>query len=206
MQYQDILAAALSNGKTPQDLVNLDPQFASSLGALLAAAPQGAIQINSAYRSPERQQELYAAALKKYGSEQEARRWVAPPGKSQHNHGHAVDLGFKDDAARQWAHDNAPNFGLNFPLGHEPWHLELASARSSPNTDMIPVASRAPQLPAGLSAPSIPTPEPQTDVASLDNGGMAASLGRMLAQGQLDGVMPQQKPRTWRVGTASQLV
>jgi len=100
----------------------------NALAAMLADAPVG-LTINSAYRSPELQATLYEQALERYGSEAEARRWVAPPGRSQHNHGNAVDLGFENAEARQWAHANAERYGLSFPLSNEDWHIELAGAR-----------------------------------------------------------------------------
>jgi hypothetical protein len=58
--------------------------------------------INSSYRSPEQQQRLWDAALQKYGSPEAARKWVAPPGHSQHGEGNALDLGYGSDAQRDW--------------------------------------------------------------------------------------------------------
>ena len=79
---------------------------------------------------------LFKAAVKKYGSVKAARKWVAPPGGSQHNKGGASDLSwngdfFKNAPARvmQWVHSNAGKFDLKFPLGHEPWHIEKAETR-----------------------------------------------------------------------------
>jgi hypothetical protein len=102
---------------------DLDPAFAASLQRMIAAQP--GISVNSGYRTPERQAELYAAAVKKYGSEDAARHWVAPPGHSMHNQRGAADLAFADDAAKDWAHKNAAEYGLNFRMGHEPWHIEM---------------------------------------------------------------------------------
>jgi hypothetical protein len=115
-------------GLRPDAVSGLQPGMQNALAAMLADAP-GGLTINSAYRSPELQATLYEQALERYGSEAEARRWVAPPGRSQHNHGNAVDLGFESDEARQWAHANAERYGLSFPLSNEDWHIELAGAR-----------------------------------------------------------------------------
>jgi len=115
-------------GLRPDAVSGLQPGMQNALAAMLADAPVG-LTINSAYRSPELQATLYEQALERYGSEAEARRWVAPPGRSQHNHGNAVDLGFESDEARQWAHANAERYGLSFPLSNEDWHIELAGAR-----------------------------------------------------------------------------
>lgn len=102
------------------------------LGRMLADMPpelRGQITIKSGFRTPERQAQLWQEALQKYGSAEAARKWVAPPGRSQHGFGNAGDLAFGSDAARQWAHANAAKYGLAFPLGNEPWHIEAAGAR-----------------------------------------------------------------------------
>jgi LAS superfamily LD-carboxypeptidase LdcB len=101
---------------------DLQPEFADALQRMIAAR-QG-ISVNSGYRSPEQQAVLYQKAIEKYGSPEKARHWVAPPGNSMHNKRTAADLGFASDADRQWAHDNAADYGLRFRMGHEPWHVE----------------------------------------------------------------------------------
>jgi hypothetical protein len=112
----------------------MDPGFAAALQAFIAASG-GRITITSGYRSNERQAQLFAAAVDRYGSEEAARRWVAPPGHSNHNRGVAADLGFANAAAREWAHQNAAAFGLHFPMSWEPWHIEPISARGSSSRD-----------------------------------------------------------------------
>ncbi len=106
----------------------MDDVFASRLKALIEASG-GRLSVVSGYRSVEEQQQLWDGALAKYGSEDAARKWVAPPGRSNHNHGIAADLGFETDDATNWAHENAPRFGLTFPMSWEPWHIETAEAR-----------------------------------------------------------------------------
>jgi hypothetical protein len=110
----------------------MNTRFSTALADMLAAAPpeiQSKLRISSGYRSVERQTQLFEAALTKYGSPAAARRWVAPPGHSMHNHGFAADLKYLSPAARHWAHANAERFGLVFPLSNENWHVELAGAR-----------------------------------------------------------------------------
>lgn len=117
----------------------LDSEFRGGLQGLLTAADAElgpGLQLFSGFRSVERQEQLWQEALQKYGSAAAARKWVAPPGKSQHNHGNAADLKFNgvrldqaDPAVRQWIHENAPKYGLHFPLGNEPWHIEPVGAR-----------------------------------------------------------------------------
>lgn len=100
------------------------PDFAAAVNALIAASG-GKVWITSGYRSPERQAVLYAAALKKYGSEHEARKWVAPPGHSRHGMGVAADLG----GDLNWVRQNAARFGLYQPMSWEDWHYELQGSR-----------------------------------------------------------------------------
>jgi hypothetical protein len=110
--------------------------FSSSLSSFIMAAGAAgfSIGITSGYRSPERQQQLWDAALKKYGDPEIADNWVARPGRSNHQHGIAADLSFGSDAARDWAHANAGNYGLKFPMGHEPWHIEPIDGDSAGHT------------------------------------------------------------------------
>lgn len=114
----------------PDSFTGLQDPFQQALARMLQDAPaEVKIGITSGYRSPEVQQRLWEEALAKYGSEEEARKWVAPPGRSQHNHGNAADLKFMSPAAQEWVHQNAARYGLAFPLSNEAWHVELAGAR-----------------------------------------------------------------------------
>ncbi|WKL42066.1 D-alanyl-D-alanine carboxypeptidase family protein [Sinorhizobium meliloti] len=127
------LSSVLASGKSKDHVNGMADAFASKLAKMLASMPddlKGSVTINSGYRSIERQQQLWLDALKKYGSPEAARKWVAPPGNSQHNHGNAADLGYSSGQARQWMHANAGNFGLSFPLANENWHIEDADARN----------------------------------------------------------------------------
>lgn len=101
----------------------LDPLFAARIKAMVDDSG-GRLAITSGFRSVERQERLWNEAVRKYGSAAAARKWVAPPGKSNHGKGTAVDLRFNTDEARTWAHQNAAKYGLFFPMGHEPWHIE----------------------------------------------------------------------------------
>lgn len=136
---------AVGGANRPDSFTGLNPDFSSALSNMLAAAEQelgkNSLSITSAYRSPEKQAELYKAALKKYGSEKAARKWVAPPGKSMHNKGMAVDFGAAgggllrdaNSPQAQWLKKNASRFGLAVPMSWEPWQVELAGARGKPN-------------------------------------------------------------------------
>lgn len=132
----------LASGHDASAIVNMQPELKARLSALISSAPgniRDGIGIYSGYRSVERQQELWDQALQKYGSPQVARRRVAPPGNSQHNHGNAADLTYNGkslDAAPpeviKWMHQNAPEFGLKFPLQNDPaeaHHIEIQETR-----------------------------------------------------------------------------
>lgn len=130
---ESYLSAILANGKGASSITGMQSAFQQKLAKMIASMPdalKGTVTINSGFRDIQRQQELWLQALKKYGSPEIARKWVAPPGNSQHNKGAAADLGFANDSARQWVHQNAGTFGLSFPLNNEDWHIEDSAARS----------------------------------------------------------------------------
>jgi hypothetical protein len=130
------LKGKLASGKSESSVTRLDAGFQNSLtGFFKEAEAQGIdIHIRSGHRDVNEQKILWARALKKYGSVEKARKWVAPPGNSEHNYGTAVDLAYSKDPterARQvkWAHKNAARFGMWFPLGNEDWHIEPKGSR-----------------------------------------------------------------------------
>lgn len=136
---------AFLQGRTDKDashIDNLNDGFAVKLSRLLQAAPpeiRDKLGIYSGARSNERQAQLFADAVKRYGSEAAARKWVAPPGKSNHNHGNAADLSYNGASLKdapvevvKWLHDNAQAYGLKFPLRNENWHIEDSSTRGGP--------------------------------------------------------------------------
>lgn len=121
--------------KRTSDVDNLQPGFQERLAGFVKAAEDEGhdLRVLSGHRSEERQAALWQNAVKKYGSEDVARRYVAPPGGSSHGFGLAVDLqygdrgpglGGKQSQAVKWAHANAEKYGLHFRLDHEDWHIE----------------------------------------------------------------------------------
>lgn len=146
---QRLYARAMDAGKGPEAVDGMRADFAANLDALFQDAPpeiRDGLQIGSGFRSVERQAQLFADAVQKYGSEAAARKWVAPPGGSQHNQGQAVDIWYKGqrlDSApaevRQWVHDHAADYGLRFPMSWESWHIEPANARGGgPGSTVVP--------------------------------------------------------------------
>jgi hypothetical protein len=96
----------------------LQPQFAAKLNALVAASG-GRVKVGSGWRSYTEQAALYDRWVRRVPGQAPA----AKPGTSKHETGEAADLVYTGDG-RAWAHDNAARFGLRFPLGYEPWHIE----------------------------------------------------------------------------------
>ena len=148
----------LHDDKSPDHIDGLEPVMQDRLAALIADAPvevRAGLGVLSGSRSVERQTELWNAALKKYGSASAARKWVAPPPGvagskgSQHNHGRAADLGWNGAffssapaSVRKWVHENAGRYGLAFPLGNEPWHIETQEARGGKGGRVTPQEAR----------------------------------------------------------------
>ena len=155
---QDWSPYAIGGATRPDSFTGMTPDMQSRLYAFLQAAENElgpGLQVYSGYRSPELQAQLYENALAKYGNEAEARRWVAPPGRSRHNTGQAADLKYKgvrldqSPEAAQWVRENAPRFGLDVPMSWEPWQVEVAGARGgeSPAPLQQPNAFNEPQRP-----------------------------------------------------------
>lgn len=150
----------------------VDPEFQRRALAFLNDNPYG-VGIRSGYRSTEQQQALWDKSDK-------SGRMVAPPGRSNHNHGAALDLSYESPEAKAWAQQNAAAYGLRFPMAYEPWHVEPAEARgmayrapasAAPASQAINQAAptqvaqatqndAAPSMPA--AAPSVPQ-RPQID-------------------------------------------
>jgi len=106
-------------------VANLDPDL---LGALRQAATDAAedgveIFVNSGWRSPEYQEQLLHEAVSKYGSEEDAARWVATADTSSHVSGDAVDIGPSDATA--WLSKHGAEYRLCQVYSNEPWHYEL---------------------------------------------------------------------------------
>jgi LAS superfamily LD-carboxypeptidase LdcB len=82
-----------------------------------------AFYVDSGWRSAQYQQQLLDEAVAKYGSAEEAARWVAAPDRSAHVSGDAVDIGHSDAAG--WLSEHGARYGLCQIYGNEPWHYEL---------------------------------------------------------------------------------
>jgi zinc D-Ala-D-Ala carboxypeptidase len=121
---------ALPDGATAFDddfpaVANLDPALLSALRQAATDAARDGVEflVNSGWRSPAYQEQLFQEAVSEYGSEEEAARWVATAETSPHVSGDAVDIGPSDATA--WLSENGAAYGLCQIYGNEPWHYEL---------------------------------------------------------------------------------
>jgi len=126
-----------ADGAVPDDTTVFDDEMpgvarlnSALLGALRRAAADAAgagvqFYVDSGWRSPAYQERLLREAISKYGSEEQATRWVATPNTSAHVSGNAVDIGRSGAAA--WLSDHGAAYGLCQIYGNEPWHYELRS-------------------------------------------------------------------------------
>jgi hypothetical protein len=110
----------------------LNQEFREKLDKAMAAATKATgdwLDVVSGYRDPEHQRRLFEASDK-------SGHMVARPGHSFHEKGLAADLGeggalarHKDRPALKWLHEHAEEFGLQFPMDWEPWHIEPMGSR-----------------------------------------------------------------------------
>jgi D-alanyl-D-alanine dipeptidase len=107
-------------------LAQLDPSLLNAIqDATRAAAAQAVdLRITSGWRSKGFQQRLFDDAVRKYGSADIARQFVASPDVSKHVVGQAVDVAPVD--ADNWLIRNGAQFGLCQIYANELWHFELA--------------------------------------------------------------------------------
>ena len=107
-------------------IANLEPGLRVAVqDAARAAADDGVeLVVTSGWRSARYQQSLLDAAVARYGSREEAARFVLPPERSRHVTGQAVDIGRTD--ASSWLQQHGADYGLCQTYANERWHFELA--------------------------------------------------------------------------------
>jgi len=108
-------------------MANLDPALLAGLreAADAAAADGVTFEVTSGWRTKRYQQWLLEDAVREYGSEEIALQWVAPPDRSHHVTGDAVDIGPLD--AQSWLIEHGAAWGLCQIYANERWHFELAT-------------------------------------------------------------------------------
>ncbi|MEE9613516.1 MAG: M15 family metallopeptidase [Thermodesulfobacteriota bacterium] len=138
--------APAGNYRDTGRVVKLTTEAAGAFKAMREAAQRDGVGLVpiSGFRTFSYQKGLFERAVRKYGSEEKAARWVAPPGHSEHHTGTAIDMGdkkrrgcdvescFEETPAFRWLSENASRFGfyLSFPkegtaVSYEPWHWRL---------------------------------------------------------------------------------
>lgn len=150
------------NDAGQQDIAGLNAEFACRLARFLKASESAGynFRISSGFRSSAQQAALYRAKP----------NLAAPPGGSNHERGLAADLTFNGRsggcpsfAPCLWAHQNAAQSGLRFPMAgpngvpiapgkkYEPWHIEPGGSVGGASTcgDL----SSGPAIDPGVSAP-----------------------------------------------------
>lgn len=108
-------------------LARLDPVLLMALQSAAADATSSGVDVyvTSGWRSASYQQRLFDEAVTRYGSTDEARRWVQTPNNSKHVTGRAVDVGPTD--AADWMIQHGSDYGLCQTYANEMWHFEMAT-------------------------------------------------------------------------------
>jgi hypothetical protein len=121
---------AIPDGTTVFDdhvpgVARLEPALLAALRRAGTDARRDGIEldVDSGWRSSAYQDRLLHDAVARYGSADEAARWVAPPQRSEHVSGNAVDLAHAD--ATRWLAQRGAAYGLCQVYENEPWHFEL---------------------------------------------------------------------------------
>jgi hypothetical protein len=157
-KYENGMIPKEALAKVPGTNFLMQPGAAYALGAMIQAAKADGItlKIGNTYRDRATQAQLYQAYLS--GSRSAP---VAPPGRSQHGWGLAVDFSAIDERAFEWLVRNAHRFGFSNPWldnengksyygNTEPWHWEW---KGGVQTETIP-----PQKPR-RRVPRVPQPQ-----------------------------------------------
>jgi hypothetical protein len=139
-QPQDGVAVA-GTAAPPRAVDGLDAELLRRFDAARAAAAEDGVDltITSGHRTPEQQQSLVDDALARYGSADEAHRWVAPVDGSAHVAGTAIDVGPTDGA--YWLLEHGAEFGLCQVFANEVWHFEATVEPGGTCGPTVPDAS-----------------------------------------------------------------
>jgi D-alanyl-D-alanine dipeptidase len=105
----------------------IHPILLQRFNAAYSAAKKDGVNlfITSGFRTLSRQELLFEKAVKKYGSESEAAKWVLPAPFSHHPQGLAIDVNYPGDRpGAKWLELNGSRFGLCRVYANEWWHFE----------------------------------------------------------------------------------
>ncbi|WP_033293716.1 M15 family metallopeptidase [Amycolatopsis jejuensis] len=103
----------------------LDPALRKALQQAATRARKSNVEmrVNSGWRTEAYQRRLLDDGVVKYGSLENASRYVATPENSKHVSGTAVDIG--PTRAADWLIQHGSNYGLCQVYANELWHFEL---------------------------------------------------------------------------------
>lgn len=142
-------------------LDGLSPQFAGPLGKMMEDAKAQGVTLNplSGYRSPEDQQRAIRQVAQRNNIPFHAGLYqtgipgmAAPVGRSQHQHGAALDWDVSDPKVKSWLYANAGNYGFRFPLPNsDSGHMEFGSQHGTTQSGSVPATY--PQQSAGAPMP-----------------------------------------------------
>lgn len=144
VEPNQLMIIASYGAREYQRFESLDPEAGRALMRMIYTARDEGVWIvpASAFRTIERQKKLFQQQVERRGSVEEAAKFSAPPGYSEHHTGFAIDLAdgkfpkgdisteFAITDAYNWLIDHAVEFGfeLSFPadnlqgVSYEPWH------------------------------------------------------------------------------------
>ncbi len=119
----------------------LDAELVRRFEEARAAAAEDGVEltITSGRRTAQEQQALVDETLARYGTEEEAHRWVAPPDGSAHVTGTAIDVG--PTAGAYWLQQHGWRFGLCQVFDNEVWHYEATVEQGGTCGPTVPDAS-----------------------------------------------------------------
>jgi D-alanyl-D-alanine carboxypeptidase len=105
-------------------ITRLDPGLREAVRRAAAGARADGIElrVNSGWRSAAYQRSLFDDAVRRYGGQDAARRFVKAPEDSSHVTGQAVDIGPTD--AAYWTIQHGAEYGLCQIYANEVWHFE----------------------------------------------------------------------------------
>lgn len=185
----------------------LDPEFATKMAEAIkkAEAATGVrAVINEGYRPPEVQAQYYANYTQrpipwegKMYYPQKQGGIAAPPGRSRHQRGLAVDL--SDNAARDWLATHAGELGLGRVSGDAP-HFQSgggsdeASAEATPYStsgqQTTPSAGPTPTTPGSSIPQQTAQAEPVSQQPAVTGPAAMGAMNPMGMMGMMGGMMP----------------
>lgn len=112
------------------DGVAVEAKTARAFATMAEAASADGIelQLDSGFRTNERQAELYDEYLHHDGA------LAAKPGYSNHQSGRALDINCWNWTACEWLATNAKTYGFKRTVPNEPWHWEYSAPRAARRT------------------------------------------------------------------------